>query len=217
MNAQRYIESNNTKHLAYSFLIIMLIQMFAPTVSYALTSGPTQPEVQGFTQYGTTDMVDPFTGSFSYNIPLLEIPGPDGGYPINLAYNSGISMDQEASWVGLGWNLNVGCVNRDMRGLPDDFDGDEVMNKKHMMPNTTIGVAISGGIKMPDILEVETAGAPEKDITKALKAFIESGVSVNAKKGMKFYYHKAKACKSKNEMVVSQLKELDKYISRIPG
>jgi len=189
MNAQRYIESNNTKHLAYSFLIIMLIQMFAPTVSYALTSGPTQPEVQGFTQYGTTDMVDPFTGSFSYNIPLLEIPGPDGGYPINLAYNSGISMDQEASWVGLGWNLNVGCVNRDMRGLPDDFDGDEVMNKKHMMPNTTIGVAISGGIKMPDIPEVETAGAPVKDITKALKAFIESGVSVNAKKGMKFYYN----------------------------
>lgn len=36
-------------------------------------------------------------------------------------------------------------------------------------------------------------------------------------KGMKFYYHKAKACKSKNDMVVSQLKELDKYISRIPG
>lgn len=36
-------------------------------------------------------------------------------------------------------------------------------------------------------------------------------------KGMKFYYQKAKACKSKNEMVVNQLKELDKYISRIPG
>jgi len=36
-------------------------------------------------------------------------------------------------------------------------------------------------------------------------------------KGMKFYYQKAKACKSKNETIVSQLKEMDKYISRIPG
>ncbi|MEZ5047207.1 MAG: hypothetical protein R2831_09475 [Chitinophagaceae bacterium] len=36
-------------------------------------------------------------------------------------------------------------------------------------------------------------------------------------KGMKHYYGKAKACKPKNEMIVSQLKEMDKYISRIPG
>jgi tetratricopeptide (TPR) repeat protein len=36
-------------------------------------------------------------------------------------------------------------------------------------------------------------------------------------KGMKFYYQKAKACKPKNEMILSQLKEMDKYISRIPG
>lgn len=36
-------------------------------------------------------------------------------------------------------------------------------------------------------------------------------------KGMKFYYQKAKACKPKNEMILSQMKEMDKYISRIPG
>lgn len=36
-------------------------------------------------------------------------------------------------------------------------------------------------------------------------------------KGMKFYYQKAKACKSKNETILSQLKEMDKYISRVPG
>jgi tetratricopeptide (TPR) repeat protein len=36
-------------------------------------------------------------------------------------------------------------------------------------------------------------------------------------KGMKLYYQKAKACKPKNEMIVNQLKEMDKYISRIPG
>jgi tetratricopeptide (TPR) repeat protein len=36
-------------------------------------------------------------------------------------------------------------------------------------------------------------------------------------KGMKLYYQKAKACKPKNEMIINQLKEMDKYISRIPG
>jgi hypothetical protein len=34
---------------------------------------------------------------------------------------------------------------------------------------------------------------------------------------MKLYYQKAKACKPKNEMIINQLKEMDKYISRIPG
>lgn len=36
-------------------------------------------------------------------------------------------------------------------------------------------------------------------------------------KGMKHYYARAKACKPKNEMIVNQLKEMDKYISRVPG
>jgi tetratricopeptide (TPR) repeat protein len=36
-------------------------------------------------------------------------------------------------------------------------------------------------------------------------------------KGMKMYYQKAKACKAKNETIVNQLKEMDKYISRVPG
>ncbi len=47
----------------------------------------------------------------------------DVGYPINLSYGSGTGMDDEASWVGTGWSLNPGTVNRTMRGIPDDFDG----------------------------------------------------------------------------------------------
>jgi hypothetical protein len=87
--------------------------------------GPDQPEVQSFTPIGTSDMVDPFTGDFSYNIPLMDVDG----YPINMAYNAGVTMDQEASWVGLGWNLNPGVVNRAMRGLPDDFNGQDSIKK----------------------------------------------------------------------------------------
>ncbi|HEY8920174.1 MAG TPA: hypothetical protein VIM87_27230, partial [Chitinophaga sp.] len=84
--------------IAFFFLLILGTQLLVPNSVYALTSGPTQPEMKGFEPVGTTDMVDLFSGDFSYNIPLLDI----GGYPINLAYHSGSGMDDEASWVGLG-------------------------------------------------------------------------------------------------------------------
>lgn len=106
----------------------------------ALTSGPSQPEVQSFEPVTTNQMVDPFTGDFTYNIPLFNLPGPDGGYPFNLAYHSGIGMDQEASWVGLGWSLNPGVINRDVRNLPDDFDGtDEITITEDLKTNWTVG------------------------------------------------------------------------------
>ncbi len=130
-----------------AFLALNLVlQSIAPYAALALTSGPSQPEIQSFEPAGTTQMVDPFSGDFTYNIPLFELPGPNGGYPFNLAYHSGVNMDQEASWVGLGWNLNVGAVNRQMRGLPDDFSGgkDEITKKTHLRPNRTFGIAGGG-------------------------------------------------------------------------
>ena len=127
------------KCLASFLLTTIVSQICFPTVALALTAGPTQPEVQSFQAANTTDMVNLFTGDFNYNIPLFELPGPNGGYPFNLAYNSGISMDQEASWVGLGWNLNPGALNRGMRGLPDDFNGDAITREVDMRNNVTFG------------------------------------------------------------------------------
>lgn len=98
--------------------------------------GPSQPEMSAFKSAGTNDMVNLFTGDFSYNIPLLDV----GGYPVNIFYNGGITMEQEASWVGLGWNINPGTVSRNMRGVPDDFDGTEkITQEQNMKPNITWG------------------------------------------------------------------------------
>ncbi len=53
----------------------------------------------------------------------MVVPSPEGGYPINLSYHAGIAMDQEVSWMGLGWNLNPGAINRSVNGFPDDYNG----------------------------------------------------------------------------------------------
>lgn len=123
------------KAIAIFFLGLLTTETLLPMVGYALTSGPKQPEATKFEPAGTSDMVDLFTGDFKYNIPLLDIDG----YPVNLSYQGGVGMDEEASWVGLGWSLNAGSINRQLRGLPDDFSGDRVFTEQYFKPKVTTG------------------------------------------------------------------------------
>jgi hypothetical protein len=111
-----------------------------------VTTGPTQPEMQSFQSVNANNLVDPFSGDFSYNIPLLDV----GGYPVNLHYQSGVTMDQEASWVGLGWNINPGVISRNMRGLPDDFQGgeDKITKTVSIKSNMTIGATVGNGAEV---------------------------------------------------------------------
>src|SRR5690606_4393461 len=90
----------------------------------ALTTGPHQPEYISYESPGATDMVNLLTGDFSYSIPLLEVPGPEGGFSLPLTYSAGIGLDQEASWVGLGWTLNAGAITRRINEFPDDASGE---------------------------------------------------------------------------------------------
>ncbi|MFD1602332.1 hypothetical protein ACFSJW_18835 [Flavobacterium artemisiae] len=126
------------KTIAIYLAMMILLETLQPMQIYALTGGPSQPEFESFTPIGTSEMVDLSSGDFSYNIPIMDV----GGYPLNLAYNSGVSMDQEASWVGLGWNLDVGQITRQLRGLPDDFNGDEMIYENNLKPNITVGANV---------------------------------------------------------------------------
>lgn len=156
--------------IAMFFALNILFEVISPTVALALTGGPSQPEVQAFTPVGTSEMVNLFSGDMNYNIPLLDIEG----YPVNLAYNAGNSPDQEASWVGLGWNINPGTVNRGMRGLPDDFKDDEIEKEMNMKPNQTFGISASPGL---ELLGVDAS----KAIAKKLK--LSFGLSYNTYNG----------------------------------
>lgn len=101
-------------------LISLLTSMF-PREAKALTTGPHQPEYISYEDGASSDLVNLLTGDFSFNLPILSVPvGSEGSFPVPLSYHAGISPDQEASWIGLGWNINVGAITRSINGFPDD-------------------------------------------------------------------------------------------------
>ena len=138
------------KRIAICLMLVMVVQAFAPTLTYGATSGPQQPEFTSFSQVGASDMVDLFTGDLKYNIPLLKVPGVNGdGYPINLFYNTPTNMEQEATCVGFGWNLGIGSITRNVDVVPDDFSGDELKEKTDMRKDWTVGFNI--GLSASDV------------------------------------------------------------------
>jgi hypothetical protein len=124
------------RYFAFFMAINILAEVVSPTVALALTSGHTQPEYMGFEPANSSEMIDLFTGDFKYNIPLMDVDG----YPLNLAYHAGQNMESEASWVGLGWSLNPGVLNRNVKGLPDDFKGEELETYTNVKPFAAMGV-----------------------------------------------------------------------------
>lgn len=128
-----------TKGLSLFLAFTIFGEIFFPTMAYALTAGPSSPEFSSFEPVATTDMVDPFSGDFTYNLPVLSIPGADGGgYAMSLSYHSGASAEEEASWVGHGWTLNAGAINRGKIGYPDEFKNVSVRQFNKVVPNWTV-------------------------------------------------------------------------------
>lgn len=154
------------KIVAHSLLLSLGYQLVFPACAYALTTGPSQPEVQSFEPVGTTEMVDMFTGDFNYNIPLLDVEG----YPVNIFYHSGVGIEQEASWVGLGWNINPGEINRTVRGLPDDFKGETIEKYTKIKEERDIRIGIGANVA------AEIFG---KDLADKLSLTVGSGFYIN--------------------------------------
>lgn len=135
-------------NLHNQIILLVLVLMISSSLLKAQTGGPGQPEFMQFQQAGTDNMVNPSTGTFSYQIPLFTI----GGYPMNLTYQSGIQMEDVSSMVGLGWNLNPGSVVRTTRGLPDDFSNDLIKKEYSVKENKTYGGKLG--------VDLEIAGLP---------------------------------------------------------
>ncbi len=84
------------------------------------------PSLQAF-------QVSQFTGAASYSLPLWTPPGPGGLQPsLELSYSSqavdnAIAAQTQASFVGMGWALDTGSIERDQHGTPD-YMGDDTFS-----------------------------------------------------------------------------------------
>lgn len=95
-------------------------------ICYIISSQPISPWVApspssySFSRYGEIP-VSHYTGIPDISIPLATIKENDVETNVSISYHgSGIKVDEIASWVGLGWNLNAGgCISRTIRGRPE--------------------------------------------------------------------------------------------------
>ena len=82
---------------------------------------PPSPNAAGLGKYAEIP-VSYSTGIPQISIPFYTIETGNISLPISLSYHSsGVKVEEEASWVGLGWSLNAGgVITRVVKGIPDD-------------------------------------------------------------------------------------------------
>ena len=137
------------KVMAVFLTLTFLPSLFPTNMLFASNNGPNAPEAAGFEPVDATDMVNLSTGDLSYVMPLLDM----NGFPVTLSYHAGIPLDMESSWVGLGWNLNTGAINRGLSGTPDDWKNGSSLDFIHYS-DTQEFYSINVGVGISEAAEV---------------------------------------------------------------
>lgn len=112
---------------------LVLVLIFAINATNAQNTGPNTIDYCGNSGI-TEENVDLVTGDYYYGITLFTLPSENGAFPVTISYKSGITMDQEASWVGLGWSLFPGAIFRNVNGFPDDWNQKRTMEISEFSP-----------------------------------------------------------------------------------
>jgi hypothetical protein len=97
------------------------------------------PDVYSLGKYGFMP-IGKYTGSPSVSVPLYSIKFEELNIPLTLSYSqNGLKVNEEASWVGLGWSLSSNAVIT--RSLKDGDDLNEY--------NSQVAGSKCGWIYMP--------------------------------------------------------------------
>ena len=94
-----------------------------PTFTPLEKTLPTSPEAALFKRFGDIP-IGYYTGTANISIPLYTIQIAAFKLPIELRYHSsGIKVADEATWVGLGWDLSPGGeIIQEVRGSEDKYE-----------------------------------------------------------------------------------------------
>ena len=114
------------------YLLGLIVLLMSAGLCQAQKTGPNNPDYCTVKQQSKD--VNLRTGDVNFTLPLLHVPSPEGGFSMDLTYLSGITADQEASWVGLGWGMFPGAITRNVNGYPDDWNGNGI---EYDMPSGT--------------------------------------------------------------------------------
>lgn len=135
----------NTRSGLLLFSLCALLPCLTTSIFAQKTFENIDPTVSQFEIFRGSGDPD-YTGALSFKLPLLKVPGRGGfGHDIELVYihGSGVPASESASWVGLGWNLNlyqISCVPAYAPGVDDEViaDGKDIYHLSYPKGSTAI-------------------------------------------------------------------------------
>jgi RHS repeat-associated protein len=95
--------------------------------------------------------VSGYTGAATYGMSFWLPPAPGGfGPSLSLSYNSqvidGSTAFTQAGWVGMGWSLDTGYIERDMHGTNDNTTDDTFMLTLGGVSSRLLPIDVSGDV-----------------------------------------------------------------------
>ncbi|MDX2190970.1 MAG: RHS repeat-associated core domain-containing protein [Bacteroidota bacterium] len=117
------------------------------------------PNAASLGKYGDIP-VSAFTGIPSISIPIYTLKEGPIDLPISIDYHgSGIKINENASWVGLGWSLNAGgIITRTVLGLPDEINSYGYLHTSDEESKNLLAVENLLADNEPDIFSYNISG-----------------------------------------------------------
>lgn len=126
------------KFLILNYLTLISITVFSQgsNIDKLKNVIPPSPNASAIAKY-TEWPVNLYTGLPSIDIPIYELKGKSVSVPISMTYHAGGNkVGDIASWIGLGWSINVGgIISRSVRGYPDEDQTGGYFVKRQLYSN----------------------------------------------------------------------------------
>ena len=164
-------------------IIVFLFMTLSASIICADAGGgpltaPNAPAASSLPDY-KGDSTNLYTGDFLYSLPLLTVPGRGGlDYPISVSYKSGITLEQESDWVGLGWSLSADQITQSIIpyafGIPDEFNPPEYDYNRYASLGSVLGKIVGDdpyylerdGVGLKFNLDFETSSGEKEIISR---------------------------------------------------
>lgn len=142
---------------------------------YIYENIPSSPEASNLGSYGNSN-ASLYNGKVNLSIPIYNISFDGINIPIQLSYNSsGVRASQDASWVGLNWNLSSQfAISRRVNGIDDLRDDNalfDIGEKIGFIYNSYEVQQPSSSIpymEYDDIVDIHSSFMPDSGATRQL-------------------------------------------------